>query len=55
LAGTISAKAAALPFAQCFNATPSRNGNPEGNWWKREELGIWLPPLSADDSRWWNF
>jgi hypothetical protein len=26
-------------------------GNPEGNWWKREELGIWLPPLSADDPR----
>ena len=26
-------------------------GNPEGNWWKREELGLWLPPLSADDSR----
>ena len=24
-------------------------GNPAGNWWKREELGIWLPPLSADD------
>jgi hypothetical protein len=26
-------------------------GNPEGNWWKREELGLWLPPLSADDPR----
>jgi hypothetical protein len=26
-------------------------GNPEGNWWKREELGPWLPPLSADDPR----
>ena len=26
-------------------------GNPEGNWWKREEVGIWLPPLSADDPR----
>jgi len=26
-------------------------GNPEGKWWKREELGQWLPPLSADDSR----
>ena len=26
-------------------------GNPEGNWWKREELGQWLPPLSADDPR----
>jgi len=29
----------------------ARPGNPEGNWWKREELGLWLPPLSADDSR----
>ena len=28
-----------------------RPGNPEGNWWKREELGLWLPPLSADDAR----
>jgi hypothetical protein len=26
-------------------------GNPGGNWWKREELGLWLPPLSADDPR----
>jgi len=24
-------------------------GNPEGDWWKREELGLWLPPLSADN------
>jgi hypothetical protein len=29
----------------------ARPGNPEGNWWKREELGLWLPPLSADDPR----
>jgi hypothetical protein len=26
-------------------------GNPEGDWWKREELGIWLPALSAEDPR----
>lgn len=26
-------------------------GNPEGNYWKREPLGLWLPPLSADDPR----
>ena len=26
-------------------------GNSEGNWWKREELGMWLPLLSADDPR----
>jgi len=27
------------------------SGNPEGNWWKREALGPWLPPMSADDPR----
>jgi lipase maturation factor len=26
-------------------------GNPDGNWWKREPLGLWLPPLSVDDPR----
>ena len=26
-------------------------GDPGGSWWKREELGLWLPPLSADDPR----
>ena len=25
--------------------------NPAGTWWEREDLGPWLPPLSADDSR----
>jgi hypothetical protein len=29
----------------------ARPGNPAGNWWEREELGLWLPPLSADDPR----
>jgi len=29
----------------------ARPGNPEGNWWKREELGLWLPPLSTGDPR----
>ena len=24
-------------------------GNPDGRWWNRERLGLWLPPLSADD------
>lgn len=24
--------------------------NPQGRWWERKQLGIWLPPLSADDS-----
>jgi hypothetical protein len=26
-------------------------GNPERNWWTREAIGLWLPPLSASDSR----
>ncbi|HEY0369599.1 MAG TPA: lipase maturation factor family protein, partial [Chthoniobacterales bacterium] len=25
--------------------------NDAGNWWERDELGPWLPPLAADDSR----
>jgi hypothetical protein len=29
----------------------ARPENPEDNWWKREQLGMWLPPLSADDPR----
>src|SRR4029450_5379422 len=23
--------------------------NSHGPWWKRDRLGLWLPPLSADD------
>ncbi|HET6347748.1 MAG TPA: lipase maturation factor family protein [Candidatus Krumholzibacteria bacterium] len=26
-------------------------GNPNGVWWKRERISVWLPPLSADDPR----
>jgi hypothetical protein len=26
-------------------------GNPGGLWWKREALGLWLPPLSADNNK----
>ncbi len=26
-------------------------GNPQGDWWQREKLGLWLPPLSVDDIR----
>jgi hypothetical protein len=26
-------------------------GNAAGNWWTREPLGLWLPPLSTDDAR----
>jgi hypothetical protein len=25
--------------------------NSKGLWWSRKELGLWLPPLSADDPR----
>jgi hypothetical protein len=25
-------------------------GNPDGAWWTRERLEVWLPPLSADNS-----
>jgi hypothetical protein len=25
--------------------------NPKGHWWERQELGTWLPALSADDPR----
>jgi hypothetical protein len=27
----------------------AKPGNTEGAWWLREKLGLWLPPLSADD------
>lgn len=27
----------------------ARPGNPQGNWWTRQPLGIWLPPFSIDD------
>lgn len=30
-------------------------GNAQGNWWTREQLAIWLPPLSADDVRLLNY
>jgi hypothetical protein len=26
-------------------------GNPDGAWWTREKVGLWLPALSADDPR----
>jgi hypothetical protein len=25
--------------------------NSKGAWWSRKKLGVWLPPLSADDPR----
>jgi Lipase maturation factor len=29
----------------------ARPGNAQGDWWKRQQVGLWLPPLSADDPR----
>jgi hypothetical protein len=29
----------------------AKPGNADGNWWNRERLGDWLPPLSANDPR----
>jgi hypothetical protein len=30
-------------------------GNAQGNWWTREQLAVWLPPLSVDDPRLINY
>jgi len=30
-------------------------GNAQGNWWTREQLAVWLLPLSADDPRLLNY
>jgi hypothetical protein len=29
----------------------AKPGNPEGLWWNREQMGIWLPAMSANDPR----
>ena len=29
----------------------AKPGNPQGNWWTRDRVNIWLPALSADDPR----
>jgi len=29
----------------------AKPGNPQGHWWNRERLGIWMPAMSLDDSR----
>ena len=33
----------------------ARPGNPEGLWWDREQIGTWIPPLTADDPRLYRF
>jgi len=35
--------------AVLYRYTFAPPGNSQGNWWQRQELGLWLPPLSADD------
>ncbi len=37
--------------AVLYNYQFAPPGNPTGAWWKRAELGQWLPPLSAEDPR----
>jgi hypothetical protein len=29
----------------------AKPGNAQDRWWNREKLGLWLPPLSADNPR----
>ncbi len=33
----------------------AKPGNPQGNWWTRDRVNIWLPALSADDPRLMDF
>ena len=33
----------------------TRPGQPPGVWWSRDQLGLWLPPMSADDPALINF
>jgi hypothetical protein len=32
-----------------ITADYAKPGNPQAHWWNREKLGLWLPPLSADN------
>jgi hypothetical protein len=34
-----------------YRYTFARPGNPQGQWWQRERVDTWLPPLSANDPR----
>ena len=29
----------------------AKPGNPQGFWWNRKQIGLWLPPMSATDPR----
>ncbi|HEX8677821.1 MAG TPA: lipase maturation factor family protein [Segetibacter sp.] len=33
----------------------AKPGNPQGNSWNRERLILWLPPMSANDPRLFDF
>lgn len=33
----------------------AKPGNPQGNSWNRERLNLWLPPMSANDPRLFDF
>jgi lipase maturation factor len=37
--------------ARLFRYRFAPPGQPDGAWWRREELGLWIPPLSEDDPR----
>jgi hypothetical protein len=38
-----------LRAAMVITADYAKPGNPQAHWWNREKLGLWLPPLSADN------
>jgi hypothetical protein len=38
-----------LRAAMAITADYAKPGNPQAHWWNREKLGLWLPPLSADN------
>jgi hypothetical protein len=37
--------------AVLYRYTFAKPGNPQGLWWNRERVDIWLPPMSANDLR----
>jgi len=37
--------------AVLYRYTFAPPGNPDGHWWRREPVSIWLPAMSADDPR----
>jgi len=41
--------------AELYDYSFAQPGNLEGNWWKREDKGPWLPPFSAADPRFLGF